>query len=298
MIVLILVLLVAGFVFISKAHAGGVIDDNNGNQGYIFVSTGENNGANSVGHWTNPNCIDGLKGDKGDKGDTGAQGEQGLQGIQGDKGEAGQNGLDGLNGNDGAKGDQGEQGIQGEKGDAGQDGINGVDGKEGQNGNDGLNGVDGAKGDKGDQGYKGDKGDLGDKGDNGKDVDPKTVEDLQNKDSLLEKNVSENNSKLDSLDGRVSALEKTQYVIEGAFRVFDSKRLSISPFLRHNIVRNRIDTVGIRFDVKLGSSYEEREIKKMNDRVARLEAGGVKKTIVEKTYNTKGELKSVRVHNE
>jgi len=262
MIVLVLVLLVAGFVFINKAHAGGVIDDNNGNQGYIFVSTGENNGSNSVGHWTNPNCIDGLKGDKGDKGDTGAQGEQGLQGIQGDKGEAGQNGLDGLNGNDG------------------------------------LNGVDGAKGDKGDQGYKGDKGDLGDKGDNGKDVDPKTVEDLQNKDSLLEKNVSENNSKLDSLDGRVSALEKTQYVIEGAFRVFDSKRLSISPFLRHNIVRNRIDTVGVRFDIKLGSSYEEREIKKMNDRVARLEAGGVKKTIVEKTYNTKGELKSVRVHNE
>ena len=47
-----LVIAVLSLVFVSNVFAGGVTDDNNGNKGYILVSTGENNGANSIGHWT------------------------------------------------------------------------------------------------------------------------------------------------------------------------------------------------------------------------------------------------------
>lgn len=130
--------------FVSISYAGGVTDDNNGNKGNIFVSTGQNNGGNSVGTWVDPKDVPELKGEKGDKGDkgdpgaTGATGEQGIQGIQGEQGVAGENGVDGK---------------------------------------DGLNGIDGAKGDTGD---KGDTGEQGVKGDNGKDVDPNTVNNLQN----------------------------------------------------------------------------------------------------------------------
>lgn len=116
------VLVVMMFVS-ANVFAGGVTDNNNGNAGYLFISTGENNGANSVGTWVNASDVPelkGEKGDKGDKGDTGATGEQGIQGETGNTGEAGQNGNDGQNGQDGKTGDKGEKGNQGQKGETGK----------------------------------------------------------------------------------------------------------------------------------------------------------------------------------
>ena len=104
-------------VFASDPY-GEVKDNNNGNAGYILVSTGQNQGSQSIGHWTDVNDIPNLKGDKGDKGDTGLQGIQGLTGLQG---IAGLNGIQGI---------------------AGLNGIDGIDGINGINGLDGLNGKD------------------------------------------------------------------------------------------------------------------------------------------------------------
>lgn len=106
-----LVLVISIFVLnVSLVYAGGVTDDNNGNLGDIFVSTGENNGANSVGTWTDPSF---LKGEKGDKGDTGATG---ATGSQGDKGDTGNNGINGVNGENGEKGETGAKGDVGATG--------------------------------------------------------------------------------------------------------------------------------------------------------------------------------------
>ncbi len=84
-----LIVIAIGIIFLtSLAYAGGVVDNNNGSTGDILVATGENNGANSVGTWTNPTDIPTLKGEKGDKGEqgitgTGEQGERGLRGYRG-----------------------------------------------------------------------------------------------------------------------------------------------------------------------------------------------------------------------
>lgn len=235
----------------NNVFAGGVTDDNNGNQGYIFVSTGENNGANSVGHWTDPATMPELKGEKGD---TGAQGV------------------------------------------AGQDGINGIDGK------DGLNGVDGAKGDKGDQGIQGIqgfKGDIGLTGDNGKDVDPATVTNLQNNiNSEASTRASADNAlsnRMDSLSNRLSKLERTQFVAEFDFRMYDSKRLTISPFFRTNFTRGKVDTVGVRFTIKLGKSYEEKLIDKQNKRLEALEQKIGHSPVITKVVDEKGNTKSISI---
>jgi hypothetical protein len=227
---------------VAKVYAGveTIKDDNDGNKGYILINTGTQQGNNDVGHWTDIKDVPELKGDKGDKGDTGATGQQG---IPGEAGQDGQNGLDGLNGEKGDKGDLGA------KGDNGQDGLNGAKGDVGD------------KGDTGKEGYTPIKNTDyfdGINGKNGKDFDPKEVNRLDNR--------------VNDVENRVSKLEKTQYVAEAEFRVYDSKHLTISPFLRQNFTRNKLDTVGVRFTIKLGSSYEEREIEKTNARLDRTEA--------------------------
>ena len=104
-------------LFATTGFAGGVTDNNNGNAGNIFISTGENNGANSVGTWVNASDVPELKGAKGDTGATGATGSTGSTGQNGSNGE---NGTDGQNGESGENGQQGEKGTQGNQGERGK----------------------------------------------------------------------------------------------------------------------------------------------------------------------------------
>ena len=103
---------IIGTVLCGYAYAGGVTDNNDGNKGYILVSTGENNGANTVGTWTDSSFL------KGDKGDAGASGKDGLNGEKGDTGSQG------------IKGDLGDKGDMGDKGDQGLQGLIGLNGKD------------------------------------------------------------------------------------------------------------------------------------------------------------------------
>jgi len=83
-----------------KIHIGNVKDDNDGNQGYILINTGETEGQhNDIGHWTDITTIPELKGEKGDKGDTGPQGPAGQDGYTPIKNIDyfdGKNGIDGY----------------------------------------------------------------------------------------------------------------------------------------------------------------------------------------------------------
>jgi hypothetical protein len=251
--VVIAALLIGALVFgyYITSFAGGVTDDNNGNQGYIFVSTGENHGKESVGRWVDPSDAPELKGDKGD---TGAQGDTGLSG------------KDGLNGIDGVKGVSGDKGA---------DGYTPIKNKDYF---DGLNGLN---------------------GENGKDVDSTTVTNLQNninaESSARASADTQLSNRIDSLSNRLSKLERTQFVAEFDFRIYDSKRLTISPFFRTNFTRGKIDTVGVRFTIKLGRSYEEKLIEKTNARVDIIERKLGQTAIVEKELDTTGHVKSIRI---
>lgn len=217
---LFLTVLVLGLM-VGVAFAGGVTDNNNGNAGYLFVSTGENNGANSVGTWKDPSEL-GLKGEKGDTGEQGPAGRDGIDGLNGADGQDGQNGLDGRDGVDGAVGPQGEQGP------AGQDGLNGQDGSigpQGEAGKEGQAGTDGKAGDKGDTGSKGDTGEKGQQG----------IQGPQGK----------------GLEDRVELI--------GEIRVLDTKRTTWSVYAGRD-VNNGVGIYGAKVTVKLGRSYEERRL--------------------------------------
>lgn len=251
---------------INIVYAGGVTDDNNGNNGYILVSTGENNGTNSVGHWTDASFL------KGDKGDTGVTGAQGIQGLQGVKGDTGSQGLQGLKGDKGATGSKGIQGLRGNTGATGSQGIagiNGVDGRDGvdgavgitgENGKDGINGVNGETGDKGDvgkQGVKGEQGVKGNTGSQGKDVDPAKVKEQDNR--------------IDELNNKVNELEKPQGIIGLEIRVHDSRKWTVTTFVDYAPERSNIDRYGVRFTYKVGKSYEEARLDELEARLKKLD---------------------------
>jgi len=298
-----LIIFIGFGLFGGYAYAGGVTDDNDGNKGYILVSTGENNGANSIGTWTDPSFL------KGDKGDTGEQGIAGINGLDGKDGVNGINGIDGMNGLDGVKGDKGEtgaQGIQGVAGEDGKDGINGVDGAQGDKGDTGNTGKDGLNGEKGDTGPQGNKGDLGNKGDtgeqglqglqgliglngsDGKDVDPATVTRLDNKNNEQDRRIS-------NVSSRVGKLERTQYVIHGELKFIREKHLEVGVYTEYNIGRSKVSEVGIAITVPIGESYLDRENKQIKSRLNRLEQAVGQTAVIEKTVDENGKTKSIHI---
>jgi hypothetical protein len=249
-------LLILGLISLSYslAIAGGVTDDNNGNAGDILVSTGENHGKDSVGVWTDSSFLKGdtgVAGQDGRDGINGQDGAQGRDGIDGLNGQDGSNGVDGLNGqdgytpikgvdyNDGTKGDTGDQGP------AGNDGLNGSDGKDGING---VDGKDGKKGDKGDQGKRGKAGKTGDKGDVG--------------------------SKGDTGDkgrqGDIGKGLKNRTELIGEVRVFDTRKWAGFVYGGHDF-NNSVNVVGAKVQYKIGSSYEERQLLEIQERLNKIE---------------------------
>jgi hypothetical protein len=284
--------------------------------------------------------LQGIQGIQGIKGDTGLQGIQGLKGDKGDIGLAGKDGVNGINGIDGLKG---EQGIQGIAGIDGLNGLNGTDFDPAEvirldnridvNTNDistlddnaVLYDINRNVFLENDLTVKGSLEVLGI-------VDPEALilitqntipsEDIGtiyydngNVNSFMFKDESgwrnygkelnNHESRLNDLDNRVSDLEKTQYVAESEFRIYDGKNLTISPFVRQNFSRNKVDTVGIRFTFKLGTSYEEREIAKTNARLDRTEQrlGSLEERLGQPAYieetkvvNTKGKVISQSFH--
>lgn len=229
--------------FTTKVFAGGVTDDNNGNKGYILVSTGQNQGANSEGHWTNPSCIPELKGDKGDTGDNGQDGNDGYTPIKRVDYFDGTNGIDGEDGLDGINGLDGKDGLS-IKGDTGDTGVGepGKDGKDGANGKDGKN-------------IKGDKGKQGEIG--------KGLKDRQE--------------------------------LQLEIRLRDTRKTGIFFYFIHDF-NNDNNTAGIKFLWKLGTSYEEREIAKTNARLANIEKILNINTVITKTVDEQGNLKSITIH--
>ena len=191
--------------------------------------------------------------------------------------------------------------LKGEKGDTGLQGIAGKDGLNGLNGIDGINGIDGVKGDKGDTGEA------------GKDVDPKIVTDLQNTDTILQdninieqfdriqlgnnlqNNINSTNNRIDDVSNRVSKLENTQYNIRTEVKFVREKNLEVGIYSKYNTNRNVCAEVGLNIVVPIGESYQDRENKKINTRLDRLEHTTGINAIIEKTLDSKGHLKSITI---
>jgi hypothetical protein len=151
----------------------------------------------------------------------------------------------------------------------------------------GDTGQNGLNGDKGDTGQVGDKGDIGLQGIqgisglNGKDVDPQELNRLNSK------NLEQDN-RINNLDSRVGELEKTQYVVRTEVKFIREKYLEVGIYGEYNVGRGVCSEVGLNIVIPIGDSYLDRENKKTNERLARIEAQLEERTIQEtKTIETK-----------
>jgi hypothetical protein len=122
--------------------------------------------------------------------------------------------------------------LKGEKGDKGDKGEIGLQGIAGQ---DGINGENGTKGDTGDTGATGEKGEQG-------------IQGLQ----------GERGKGLD---------DRYELMVEG--RILDTKRTTWSVYAGRDI-NNDVNIFGAKVTIKLGSSYEEREIKKIKAEIRKI----------------------------
>lgn len=254
--VLVIALLLVFGVVNTFAGVETVKDNNDGNKGYILVNIGTKNGQSDVGTWTDPSF---LKGDKGN------QGIQGLQGI----GITGANGytpikdvdyFDGVNGKNGVDG----IGIDGEKGDIGNDGYTPIKGVDYF---DGLAGIQGIA---------------------GKDVDPTIVNNLQN-------NINNANSRIDNINNRVSNLEKRQINIRTELKFIRERYLEVGLYSVYSTTRSTMAEVGLNVVIPIGESYQDREAKKVNMRLNRLEKQIGNSAVIEKTLDSRGNIKSISI---
>jgi hypothetical protein len=85
--------------------------------------------------------------------------------------------------------------------------------------------------------------------------------------------------------------------VQTEFRVYDNKYLTVSPYISNNLTRNKLDEAGVRVTIKLGTSYEEREIAKTNSRLERLERSVGQSAVIERTLDSKGHIKSIRINS-
>lgn len=218
-----------------------VQDTNDGNQGYIFTYCGEK-GNNSLGTWVDPKDVPELKGEKGNIGATGATGQAGRDGVDGQNGQDGQAGytpIKGVDYVDGKDGLAGQDGKQGEVGATGATGDKGTDGKTPIKNIDYFDGINGLN------------------GTNGKDVDTKTVNEL--------------NNKIDNNSNRIDKLEESQYIVGGVLRIKSTKKWDVDLFADYSTSRQIIDRSGIRFTYKVGESYQDKEMKRLENRIQVLE---------------------------
>jgi len=177
------------------------------------------------------------------------------------------------------KGDKGDQGIQGIAGKDGYTPIKNIDYFDGVNGADGLN---------------------------GKDVDPATVTNLQNEDNILDKKIidigdfnsyvnNRQDNQLQDHENRINALEETQYNVESAVRILDTKKTTLEIYNTYDIRHSREIAIGIRVIYKLGKSYQDRVNEKIETRLSNLEKTLDNSPIITKVVDIKGNTKSVRI---
>lgn len=136
------------------------------------------------------------------------------------------------------------QGPQGEKGDMGEQGETGQEGDTGP------------MGDKGDPGIDGVEGADGEKGKAGKDADMMKV----NTNARLS---ASNANRVEDVEGRVGELEEAKWLLDTEVRLADGKHVAVSLYNSYDWRHRRNFAFGMKFLFKLGKSYEERRIEKL-----------------------------------
>ena len=126
----------------------------------------------------------------------------------------------------------------------------------------------GPKGDKGDKGPKGDRGSKGDPGKDGLNGSP--GQDGKNgKDADMAQVKANTDITLDN-QNRIDELEETKWLLDVEFLLADSKHLAVAFYNSYNWRHRKNNSIGLKFIVKLGETYEERKRKELEHKLTKL----------------------------
>jgi hypothetical protein len=75
---------------------------------------------------------------------------------------------------------------------------------------------------------------------------------------------------LNNQQDQIRQLEKTQYQVEGAIRILDTRKTSVELFDSYDVRRKHNNRVGLKLTFKLGKSYEEKRIIELENLLSEL----------------------------
>jgi hypothetical protein len=115
-------------------------------------------------------------------------------------------------------------------------------------------------------------------------------------DTKLDNRINDTNSRIDDVSNRVSKLEKTQFVVKTELKFVREKHLEVGVYGEYNVGRSVCSEVGLNIVIPIGESYLDRENKKINARLDRLEQKVGTSAVITRTVDNKGKLKSININ--
>jgi hypothetical protein len=94
---------------------------------------------------------------------------------------------------------------------------------------------------------------------------------INNKNADQDARLNQLDSQMSNMDGRVTDLERSQFILGVNLRLHDTKRTMWEAFGDFSTTRGKIDRYGFRVTFKLGKSYEEKLIEELVTKLNKLE---------------------------
>jgi hypothetical protein len=116
-----------------------------------------------------------------------------------------------------------------------------------------------------------------------------------NGDNFLNSKILDTEKKIDNLNSRVGKLEKTQVNIRTEVKFIREKHLEVGVYSTYSTTRSVCSEVGLNIVIPLGDSYLDRENKKINARLDRIDKQLGNSTVITKTIDNKGKIKSLQI---
>jgi hypothetical protein len=114
-------------------------------------------------------------------------------------------------------------------------------------------------------------------------------------DNQLQNNINTVNNKVDNVSNRVDKLEKTQINIRTELKFVREKHLEVGVYSVYSTTRNTMAEVGLNIVIPVGESYQDRENTRIKARLDRLEQKVGTSAVIERTLDSKGNLKSISI---
>ena len=129
-------------------------------------------------------------------------------------------------------------------------------GNHDKNSHDDHDAVHGPKGDKGDDGTNGTDG-VGSPGVDG-------IDGQRGTDGI--------SPSIGTAEGSIYHLNETKYLLQGTVRLFDSRKWGLNSFIQFDARHSRGYALGLNATYKLGKSYEEKRIARLEERLSQLKS--------------------------